>query len=81
VVFTEAWDAAHESPPTLLGLELHLVPAPNRYELPAFYQIHAWVWRSNPTGMFESFNPTVSCVVPPAPGDAMAGHEPSPQPG
>ena len=70
VVFQEAWDAENDSPPTLLGHELHLVPEPNRYELPAFYQLHAWVWRSNPMGMFESFNPTVSCVVPPAP-DAM----------
>lgn len=72
VVFAEAWDAEHDSPPTLLGHELHLVSEPNRYELPSFYQLHAWVWRSNPTGMFESFNPTVSCVVPPAP-DAMGG--------
>jgi hypothetical protein len=76
VVFAEAWDAENEAPPTLLGHELHLVPEPNRYELPAFYQLHAWVWRSNPSGMFESFNPTVSCVVPPAP-DAVSSPHPS----
>jgi hypothetical protein len=76
VVFAEAWDAEHDGPPTLLGHELHLVPEPNRYELPAFYQLHAWVWRSNPSGMFESFNPTVSCVTPPAP-DAPSSPHPS----
>ena len=76
VVFAEAWDAEHEAPPSLLGRELHLVPEPNRYELPAFYQLHAWVWRSNPSGMFESFNPSVSCVVPPAP-DAPSSPHPS----
>ena len=81
VVFQEAWDAQDITPPTLLGHELHLVPDPNRYELPAFYQIHAWVWRSNPAGMFESFNPTVSCTVPPPPDAMPMGDHPSPAPG
>jgi hypothetical protein len=76
VVFAEAWDLENDAPPTLLGHELHLVPEPNRYELPTFYQLHAWVWRSNPSGMFESFNPTVSCVAPPAP-DAPSSPHPS----
>ncbi|HET6580207.1 MAG TPA: hypothetical protein VFG66_17955 [Gemmatimonadales bacterium] len=35
--------------------------APNRYELPAFHQVHAWVWRHNPHGMFADHNPSVSC--------------------
>jgi hypothetical protein len=62
VVFAEAWDQANDAPPALLGHELHLVAEPNRYELPSFYQLHAWVWRSNPAGMFETWNPTVSCA-------------------
>jgi hypothetical protein len=73
VVFADAWDAENATPPTILGHELHLVPEPNRYELPAFYQLHAWVWRANPTGMFETWNPTISCVVPPAPDDMDMG--------
>ena len=64
VVFAEAWDAANSSHPTILGQMLHLVPAPNRYELPAFYQLHTWVWRDNPAGVFESFNPAVECPLP-----------------
>lgn len=29
--------------------------------MPAFYALHAWVWRHNPAGMFAAFNPDVSC--------------------
>jgi hypothetical protein len=35
--------------------------APNRYEIPAFYALHAWVWQDNPAGTFAPFNPDVSC--------------------
>lgn len=28
---------------------------------PAFYALHAWVWRHNAAGMFAMFNPAVSC--------------------
>jgi hypothetical protein len=62
VVFAEAWDAEHpDRPPRLFGHDLMLVPEPNRYELPAFYQIHAWVWKHNPDGVHADFNPRVSC--------------------
>jgi hypothetical protein len=45
--------------PTVLGMEMHiLVPPPG----PAFYLMHAWVWKPNPAGMFEDFNPKVSCT-------------------
>jgi hypothetical protein len=61
VVFAEAWDAEHAEPPQLLGHELKLVTEPNRYELPAFYELHAWVGKDNPSGTFYEWNPTVSC--------------------
>jgi hypothetical protein len=73
VVFAEAWDATSDEPPMLLGQELELVEAPNRYELPAFYALHAWVWRSNPAGIFTAFNPTVSCAVIEPPTLASTG--------
>jgi hypothetical protein len=30
---------------------------------PAFphYQLHVWVWKNNPNGMYTPFNPNVSC--------------------
>ncbi|HET7387431.1 MAG TPA: hypothetical protein VFJ19_12285 [Nocardioidaceae bacterium] len=62
VVFAEAWEAAHPgTTPELFGRELAYVGAPNRYELPSFYQVHAWVWRHNPHGMFADHNPRVHC--------------------
>jgi hypothetical protein len=56
-----AWDAAHEGPPVLEGQHLQLVGTPNRYRLPALYELHVWAWRDNPNGMFVDWNPRVSC--------------------
>jgi len=61
VVIAEAWDANHETPPTLLGQVFHYVSAPNRYKIPAFYELHVWAWKQNPNGMFTDWNPKVSC--------------------
>ncbi|OFE14488.1 hypothetical protein BA895_10155 [Humibacillus sp. DSM 29435] len=45
-------------PPTVLGMKMHiLVPPPG----PAFYLLHAWLWKHNPSGMFADWNPKVSC--------------------
>jgi hypothetical protein len=63
VVFQDAWDAAHSSPPSLFGRHFMLVPAGNRYGLPAFYELHAWIWKQNPSGMFSDWNPHVSCAA------------------
>lgn len=38
------------------------------------YALHAWIWEHNPTGMFQDFNPSVSCPASDAP-TAAAGHE------
>ena len=44
--------------PSVLGMDMHiLVPPPG----PAFYLTHAWVWAHNPAGMFEDWNPKISC--------------------
>lgn len=34
---------------------------PNRYGLPAFYELHVWAWRENPEGSFVDWNNHVSC--------------------
>lgn len=62
VEFAEPWDAVNEDPPVLFGRQLQLVAAPNRYGVPAFYQIHVWVWKSNPAGIFSDWNERVSCL-------------------
>ena len=61
VVIAEAWDANHENPPTLMGQVFQYVGAPNRYRIPAFYELHVWAWKQNPNGMFTDWNPNVSC--------------------
>lgn len=62
VVFKDTWHAAHgRAKPSLFGHEMTEVREPNRYELPAFYQIHVWLWKHNPSGLFADHNPRVSC--------------------
>jgi hypothetical protein len=62
VVIAEAWDANHDTPPALMGQVFHYVGAPNRYRIPAFYELHVWAWKKNPNGMFTDWNPKVSCA-------------------
>ena len=63
VVFQGSWlIAGNTAPPTLFGRTLKLIPAGNRYGLPPFYEIHAWIWMDNPDGMFQDWNPSGSCA-------------------
>jgi hypothetical protein len=61
IVMQADWDALHAAPPRLFGHDFGLVTTPNRYGLPAFYELHAWVWKWNPLGMFYEWNPRVHC--------------------
>jgi hypothetical protein len=59
VIFADAWTGAE--PPMLFGKMFMFTPAPNRYEIPAFYSLHVWLWKDNPAGLFKPFNRRVSC--------------------
>lgn len=61
LVLQAAWDATNASAPALFGHTFTLVPAGNRYGLPAFYELHVWAWQPNPSGMFYEWNPRISC--------------------
>ena len=61
VVPQAAWDKSHSSPPELYGRKFELIPAGNRYGLDPFYELHAWVWKHNPRGTFDDWNPKVIC--------------------
>jgi hypothetical protein len=62
VVFQEPWIAEHGTEmPMLFGQEFMPVGFPNRYEIPAFFALHVWIWKHNPSGLFAPFNPNVSC--------------------
>jgi len=63
LVLADAWNAANPSaPPVLMGQHFHFVGSPNRYRLPAFYELHVWAWKDNPSGEFVDWNPEVSCA-------------------
>lgn len=63
IVFADLWHAHHQpnDPPVLEGQLLHFVDSPNRFGLPAHYELHVWAWRDNPRGAFVDWNPRVSC--------------------
>src|SRR6185437_473476 len=44
VTFKAQWDATHKAPPKLFGHRFMLTPNGNRFGLPAFYSLHAWIW-------------------------------------
>jgi hypothetical protein len=61
VVFRSDWDATHGSPPRLFGHTFDVTGAANRFGLPAYYSLHVWLWKVNPAGTFEMWNPRVRC--------------------
>ena len=67
LVFTAAWERVHgagAAGPQLFGRPVpassHSFP-PITTDPVAHYELHVWLWTSNPLGMFDHFNPTVSC--------------------
>ena len=69
LVFQKAWaEAGHTSPPTYHSVAYQAMqddPATEADEAHGFephYELHAWLFRDNPNGVFEPFNPQVSCA-------------------
>ena len=40
---------------------MQYISTPNRYGIPAFYELHVWAWKHNPQGSFADWNNHVSC--------------------
>ena len=59
VMIAASWQG--QGTPSVLGHPLTFVPAPNEFGLPDFYELHAWLWQPNQLGMFNEWNPAVSC--------------------
>ena len=70
VIFQADWYADHPagSMPELFGHDL-MVGDNARFQIPPFFALHVWLYQDNPSGIFASFNPNVSCD----PGTASAG--------
>lgn len=89
LVFAKAWKAAgHSAPPSFHGKsfdDMHddpATPIDEAHNFEAHFDLHVWLYRDNPNGMFAQFNPKVSCaaqtnMMAMAHGgdQAMAGHK------
>ncbi len=47
--------------PRVLGQTFDGPMAGHSPGMPEHYDLHAWVWQSNPDGLFAAWNPSVSC--------------------
>jgi hypothetical protein len=61
IVDSATWLSTHTSPPVLEGQVFLLNDAPNRFNIPAFFELHVWAWRDNPQGAFVDWNNDVTC--------------------
>jgi hypothetical protein len=61
IVDKATWDRTHSAAPRLFGQDFLTIPDGNRFGLAAFYEIHAWLWKPNPSGFFNNWNPRVVC--------------------
>jgi hypothetical protein len=69
LVFADAWHGAgHTVPPSFHGFEYYRMvnnpDTPDVDEAHFFephYELHLWLYRENPTGIFMPFNPAVTC--------------------
>jgi len=61
IVDAATWLGSHSAPPQLEGQAFQFVDSPNRFGIPAFFELHVWAWRDNPNGAFVDWNNRVSC--------------------
>ncbi len=64
LVLRADWEKVHgkNAPrPQLFGHMFMRTPAGNRFGLPEYYSLHAWLWKKNPAGRFAMWNPRVYC--------------------
>jgi len=63
ITFSTAWLAANNNtPPVLEGQVFQFVDSPNRFNIPAFFELHVWAWRDNPQGAYVDWNNHVTCA-------------------
>ncbi len=61
IVDAATWLKKNSSPPVLEGQVFLYVDSPNRFNIPAFFELHVWAWRDNPQGSFVDWNNDVTC--------------------
>lgn len=63
IILESVWQSQNPAggAPALEGNLMNYIGAPNRYGLPAFYELHIWAWENNPRGSFADWNTAVTC--------------------
>jgi hypothetical protein len=67
LVFEKSWKTGNDAPPNSFGFDwYHMVNDPTTevdeaHGFQPHYELHAWVFRDNPNGPFEPFNPASTC--------------------
>ena len=81
LVFQAAWRAAgHTDRPSVHGRRWDpmaddpATPTDEAHGFEPHFDQHIWLWRANPRGTYEPFNPTVTCAHHRSQGAGHAGH-------
>jgi hypothetical protein len=68
LVWAKAWhDAGNKGAPSFNGFDYYYVhdnpetPGDEAHGFEPHYELHFWLYRDNPSGMFANFNPDVTC--------------------
>ena len=68
LVFADAWHAANQAPPTFRGNEYYRMidnsatsDVNEAHMFMPHYELHMWLYRPNPNGLFAQFNTNVTC--------------------
>jgi hypothetical protein len=59
VIPAAAWSGSE--PPTFLGQTLKYKTTVGSHDVEPYWEVHVWLWKHNPSGMFADWNPEVSC--------------------
>jgi hypothetical protein len=62
ITLASIWLQNNPSPPVLESQVFLYVDSPNRFNIPAFFELHVWAWRDNPQGDFVDWNDHVTCA-------------------
>jgi hypothetical protein len=67
LVFADAWHAENKQPPKYRGREYNYMadnpntPQDEAHGFMPHYDLHIWLFESNPSGMYAQWNPALSC--------------------
>jgi hypothetical protein len=56
--------ATDDDRPSMFGVPFDGPMLGHQPGMPIHYDLHAWVWKKNPSGTFARWNPTVTCPTP-----------------